>query len=41
MPARVNAWEEITRNPGDWSTEDLLENPGAFEASDARFARFL
>lgn len=31
----------VFRNPGDWSTEDLLENLGAFEADDARFARFL
>jgi very-short-patch-repair endonuclease len=31
----------VLRNPGDWSAEDLLENLGAFEAGDARFARFL
>ncbi|MFE2541004.1 AbiJ-related protein [Actinacidiphila glaucinigra] len=31
----------VFRNPGDWSTEDLFEHLGAFEAGDARFARFL
>ncbi|MFM9700685.1 AbiJ-related protein [Streptomyces europaeiscabiei] len=31
----------VFRNPGDWSTEDLFENLGVFEAGDARFARFL
>jgi hypothetical protein len=31
----------VFRNPEDWSAEDLLENLGAFEAGDARFARFL
>src|SRR6266567_1688999 len=29
------------RNPGDWSAEDLFEQLGAFDAVDARFARFL
>ncbi|WP_330323285.1 hypothetical protein [Streptomyces anulatus] len=33
--------EHVFRNPGDWSTEDLFENLGAFETGDARFARFL
>ncbi|WP_340375943.1 hypothetical protein U5640_12750 [Streptomyces sp. SS7] len=31
----------VFRNPEDWSAEDLLENLGAFEAGDTRFARFL
>lgn len=31
----------VFRNPGDWSAEDLFEQLGAFEAGDARFARFL
>jgi hypothetical protein len=31
----------VFRFPGDWSTEDLFERLGAFEASDARFARFM
>ncbi|MCX5318115.1 hypothetical protein [Streptomyces sp. NBC_00154] len=31
----------VFRNPGDWSAEDLFENLGAFDAGDARFARFL
>ncbi|MER5757246.1 hypothetical protein [Streptomyces sp. NPDC002088] len=31
----------VFRNPGDWSTEDLFENLGVFEAGDARFVRFL
>ncbi|MFJ3439360.1 hypothetical protein ACIPMU_38300 [Streptomyces cyaneofuscatus] len=29
------------RDEGDWSTEQLFERLGAFEAGDARFARFL
>ncbi|WP_225884568.1 hypothetical protein [Streptomyces sp. fd1-xmd] len=33
--------QHVFRNPGDWSTEDLFEHLGAFEAGDARFARFL
>ncbi|MFE5517334.1 hypothetical protein ACFQ9Q_06295 [Streptomyces virginiae] len=33
--------QHVFRNPGDWSAEDLFENVGAFEAGDARFARFL
>jgi hypothetical protein len=31
----------VFRNPGDWSTEDLFDNLGVFEAGDARLARFL
>lgn len=31
----------VFRNPGDWSTEELFEQLGAFDASDGRFARFL
>jgi hypothetical protein len=31
----------VLRSPGDWSAENLLEQLGAFEAGDARFARFL
>ncbi|MFJ1597245.1 hypothetical protein [Streptomyces sp. NPDC088261] len=31
----------VFRNPGDWSAEDLFDKLGAFEAGDARFARFL
>ncbi|MEV6029238.1 hypothetical protein [Streptomyces sp. NPDC052036] len=31
----------VLRNKGDWSTERLFESLGAFEAGDARFARFL
>ncbi|MDX2576678.1 hypothetical protein PV332_14490 [Streptomyces scabiei] len=31
----------VFRNQGDWSAEDLFDNLGAFEAGDARFARFL
>ncbi|MFE5108294.1 hypothetical protein [Streptomyces sp. NPDC056663] len=31
----------VFRNPGDWSAEDLFENLRAFDAGDARFARFL
>ncbi|MFF3018240.1 hypothetical protein [Streptomyces sp. NPDC057939] len=30
--------QHVYRNPGDWSTEGLCENLGAFEAGDARFA---
>jgi hypothetical protein len=33
--------QHVFRNPGDWSAEDLFERLGAFEAGDARFARFL
>jgi AbiJ N-terminal domain 3 len=31
----------VPRNPGDWSAEDLFEQLAAFEAVNARFARFL
>lgn len=31
----------VFRNEEDWSTERLFESLGAFEAGDARFARFL
>ncbi|GAA5610212.1 hypothetical protein Spla01_01349 [Streptomyces platensis] len=31
----------VVRFPGDWSTEDLFENLGAFEATHPRFQRFL
>ncbi|MDG4834197.1 hypothetical protein O7627_33575 [Solwaraspora sp. WMMD1047] len=31
----------VIRNPGDWSTEELFDNLGVFEASDRRFALFL
>lgn len=31
----------VFRNPGDWSTEELFEQLGAFDASDTRFVRFL
>ncbi|MGP3637514.1 hypothetical protein ACTU45_29945 [Streptomyces sp. 24-1644] len=33
--------QHVFRNTGDWSAEDLFENLSAFEAGDARFARFL
>lgn len=33
--------QHVFHNPGDWSTEELLEQLGAFEAPDPRFARFL
>ncbi|MDH6522115.1 hypothetical protein [Streptomyces sp. SAI-090] len=33
--------QHVFRNPEDWSAEDLFENLRAFEAGDARFARFL
>jgi very-short-patch-repair endonuclease len=31
----------VFRNPGDWDAEYLFEQLGAFDARDARFARFL
>jgi very-short-patch-repair endonuclease len=37
-PASIST---VFRNPGDWSTEELFEYLGAFEASDKRFALFL
>src|SRR5208282_3640734 len=33
--------QHVLRNPGDWTAEDLFEHLGAFDASDARFGRFL
>ncbi|MFD4588932.1 hypothetical protein [Streptomyces sp. NPDC058434] len=39
LGARID--QHVFRNPGDWSTEELFEQLGAFEAGDARFARFL
>jgi hypothetical protein len=33
--------QHVFRNPGDWDAEDLFEAVGAFDAGDARFARFL
>ncbi|NSL42784.1 hypothetical protein HO151_00790, partial [Streptomyces sp. 8P21H-1] len=38
---RQHIQQHVFRNPEDWSTEDLFEYLGAFEAGDARFARFL
>jgi len=37
---RARIERHLIRNP-DWSAEDLFEALGAFEAGDARFARFL
>lgn len=39
LGARID--RHVFRNPGDWSTEELFENLGTFEASDKRFALFL
>ncbi|MFF4755241.1 AbiJ-related protein [Streptomyces sp. NPDC002514] len=38
---RQHIQQHVFRNPEDWSTEDLFEHLGAFEAGDARFAHFL
>ncbi|MFE9400116.1 hypothetical protein [Streptomyces flavidovirens] len=38
---RDDLQRHVFRNPGDWSAEELFEKLGAFEAGDARFARFL
>jgi very-short-patch-repair endonuclease len=38
---RTRIAQHVHKNPGDWSTEDLFEKLGAFEASDRRFALFL
>ena len=38
---RARLEQDVFRNPGDWSAEDLFEQLGAFEATDARFVRFL
>lgn len=39
LGARID--QHVFRNPGDWSTEELFEQLGAFEASHKRFALFL
>ncbi|MEV0936401.1 hypothetical protein ACIBMX_46925 [Streptomyces phaeochromogenes] len=41
MTLRDRIERYVFRNPGDWSTADLFENLGVFEAGDARLARFL
>lgn len=38
---RAEIDQHVHRNPGDWSTEELFDKLGAFEASDKRFALFL
>jgi very-short-patch-repair endonuclease len=38
---RAGIARHVHRNPGDWSTEDLFDKLGAFEASDLRFVLFL
>ena len=38
---RARIEQHVFRNPGDWTTEELFEQLGAFEATDARFTRFL
>lgn len=38
---RSDIQRHVHRNPGDWSVETLFDRLGAFDASDARFARFL
>lgn len=38
---RSDIEQHVHRNPGDWSVETLFDRLEAFEASDARFARFL
>ena len=38
---RARIVRHVFRNPGDWSTEDLFEQLGVFDAADARIARFL
>lgn len=38
---RILVNQHVLRNPGDWSTEDLFQELGAFDAPDMRFARFL
>ncbi|MEA1798839.1 MULTISPECIES: AbiJ-related protein [Rhodococcus] len=38
---RDRVHRHVIHNPGDWSTEELFEQLGAFEASDRRFAMFL
>jgi len=38
---RANIEQHVYRNPGDWTTEDLFEQLGVFDASNMRFAMFL
>lgn len=38
---RAQIRQHVYRNPGDWSTDDLFEHLGAFEAGDRRFGMFL
>jgi len=38
---RAQIRQHVFRNPGDWSTEYLFEQLGAFGAGDARFGKFL
>lgn len=38
---RAKVERHVLRNPGDWSTEDLFEELGAFAAPHPRFTRFL
>ncbi|MFJ9948538.1 hypothetical protein [Kitasatospora sp. NPDC091207] len=38
---RARIERHVFRNPGNWSTEDLFEQLGAFEAGHARFGAFL
>lgn len=38
---RASIDQHVHRNPGDWSTEELFDRLGAFDASDRRFALFL
>lgn len=49
-PPRTSLWgndlraqiqQHVFRNPGDWSTEDLFEHLGVFEATDRRVVLFL
>lgn len=38
---RAQIMQHVIRNPEDWPAEMLFERLGAFDAGDARFARFL
>ncbi|TCB91602.1 hypothetical protein E0H26_25270 [Micromonospora zingiberis] len=38
---RTRIHRHVFDNPGDWSTEELFESLGVFEASDRRFSLFL
>lgn len=40
-PLRKQIQQHVLRNPGDWSFETLLDQVGAFEAVDRRFAGFI